>query len=80
LRKITGQIHIELDDVDWEVGQQVEAGVARTEVIQSDLEATLPVIFNYAANMCAVDRLLLCDLEDDLITRKPNPRAMAGVS
>ena len=52
LRKITGQIHIEFDDVGREVGQQVKAAVARTDIIQSDLEPALP-INSTMARICA---------------------------
>ena len=33
------QIHVELDDVGLELGQEIESGVARTEIVDGGLEA-----------------------------------------
>ena len=65
------QVHIELDDVGAKIGQQAEARVTGTKVIDRRLEAERLIVIDDAANMAVIQHLLhLGELEHDLLDGK----------
>ena len=62
------QLHVQLEQVGLEVGEQVEAGIAGAEVVDGGAKALLAIGAEDADQMIDIQYLLLLgDLEDDLV-------------
>lgn len=68
---VAHKFHVELDDVGLELGQKVQPGESRAEIVDGRQETDLAVVGDDVPEMRdALDALALGDLEDDALGRE----------
>lgn len=66
--EVAGELHVELEDVGGDAGEEVERGVAGAEVVEGEAEAVLPVFGDDGGEVCGIPDLFgLGDFEDEFI-------------
>ena len=66
-----GKVHIHFDEMRVEIGQEIEAGVAGAEIVESNMKALPAILLDDAKEMIAIRNFLdLSDLKDQPIRGK----------
>ena len=68
---VAHQVHVDLEEVGLELGEQVQAGIAGAEIVDRGDEAPAPVLADDALDVADVlDLLPLGELEHDVFARE----------